>query len=142
LYLGNLNSKRDWGHARDYVEAQWLMLQQSFPQDFVIATGQQRSVREFIDLAASELGMKIRWAGEGVDEKGFDSLGHCIIAVDPRHFRPTEVDTLLGDATKAQTLLGWKPRTSFPELVSEMVQADLKEAERERALNPPARSAV
>jgi GDPmannose 4,6-dehydratase len=142
LYLGNLNSRRDWGHARDYIEAQWLMLQQAAPEDFVIATGQQRSVREFVDLAAEELGMKIRWVGEGVDEKGFDSAGQCVVAVDPRYFRPTEVETLLGDASKALGKLGWKPRTSFRELVSEMVREDLNVAEREELLKPRGRSAA
>jgi GDPmannose 4,6-dehydratase len=136
LYLGNLNAKRDWGHARDYVEAQWLMLQQDAPEDYVIATGQQRSVREFVDLAAQELGMKIRWVGDGVEERGIDSTGTCIVAVDPRYFRPTEVDSLLGDASKAREKLGWRPRTSFSELVSEMVQEDLKEVECEELLKP------
>jgi GDPmannose 4,6-dehydratase len=136
LYLGNLNAKRDWGHARDYVEAQWLMLQQDVPEDYVIATGQQRSVREFVDLAAQELGMKIRWVGDGVEERGFDSTGTCIVAVDPRYFRPTEVDSLLGDASKAREKLEWRPRTEFSELVSEMVQEDLKEVECEELLKP------
>jgi GDPmannose 4,6-dehydratase len=139
LYLGNLNSKRDWGHARDYVEAQWLMLQQAAPEDFVIATGQQRSVREFVDLAAQELGMKIRWVGEGAKEQGFDTTGKCVVAVDPAYFRPTEVDTLLGDASKAREKLGWEPRTSFSELVSEMVREDLKEAQCEGLLKPRGR---
>jgi GDPmannose 4,6-dehydratase len=136
LYLGNLDAKRDWGHARDYVEAQWLMLQQATPEDFVIATGQQHSVREFADAAAREMGMRIRWAGDGADERGFDALGRCIVAVDPRYFRPTEVDTLLGDSGKAQACLGWQPRTSFAELVREMVQEDLKEVECEELLKP------
>ena len=142
LYLGNLDAKRDWGHARDYVEAQWLMLQQAGPEDFVIATGEQRSVREFIDLAAWELDMKIRWVGEGVDEKGYDTAGRCVVAVDPRYFRPTEVESLLGDASKAQKKLGWKPRTSFAELVSEMVRDDLNETECEELLKPRGLSAV
>jgi GDPmannose 4,6-dehydratase len=142
LYLGNLSAKRDWGHARDYVEAQWLMLQQAAPEDFVIATGQQRSVREFVDLAARELGMKIRWAGEGVEERGLDPAGRCVVAVDPRYFRPTEVQTLLGDASKAREKLGWQPRTSFAELVCEMVQNDLKEAECEELLKPHGLSTV
>ena len=131
LYLGNLDAKRDWGHARDYVEMQWLMLQQEQAEDFVIATGVQYSVRQFIDYAAEELGMKITWKGEGVDEKGYDANGKCIVAVDPRYFRPTEVETLLGDATKAKEKLGWTPATSFQDLVKEMVREDLKGAERD-----------
>ena len=131
LYLGNLDAKRDWGHARDYVEMQWLMLQQAQPEDFVIATGVQYSVRQFIDYAAEELGMKITWKGQGVDEKGYDANGKCIVAVDPRYFRPTEVETLLGDATKAKEKLGWVPATSFEDLVKEMVREDLKGAERD-----------
>ncbi|RMD78947.1 MAG: GDP-mannose 4,6-dehydratase [Gammaproteobacteria bacterium] len=131
LYLGNLNALRDWGHARDYVEAQWLMLQQERPDDYVIATGEQHSVREFVETAAEALGMRIRWEGEGVEEKGYDQQGRCIVAVDPRYFRPTEVDTLLGDATKARERLGWRPRTGFRELVEEMVREDLKAAERD-----------
>jgi GDPmannose 4,6-dehydratase len=131
LYLGNLNARRDWGHARDYVEAQWLILQQSRAEDFVIATGEQHSVREFVTLAAAELGIEMRWKGEGVDEKGYDQLGNCIVAVDPRYFRPTEVDTLLGDAAKARSKLGWQPRTPFKQLVVEMVREDLKSAERD-----------
>ena len=132
LYLGNLDSKRDWGHARDYVEMQWLMLQQDEPDDFVIATGRQYSVREFVDAAAKELGMSIKWDGKGIDEKGFNvETGALIVAVDPRYFRPTEVETLLGDASKAKEKLGWVPRITFEELVSEMVQTDLKEAERD-----------
>jgi GDPmannose 4,6-dehydratase len=136
LYLGNLNSKRDWGHAQDYVEAQWLMLQQEVPEDFVIATGQQRSVRDFADLAAQALDMKIRWEGEGIEEKGFDATGRCVVSVDPRYFRPTEVDTLLGDASKAREKLGWVPRTSFSDLVCEMVEEDLREANCEELLKP------
>lgn len=131
VYLGNLNAKRDWGHARDYVEMQWLMLQQDTPEDFVIATGVQYSVRDFVDAAAKELGIPMRWEGEGVDEKGYDANGKCIVAVDPRYFRPTEVETLLGDPSKAKTRLGWVPRTSFEELVAEMVREDLKSAERD-----------
>jgi len=132
LYLGNLDSLRDWGHARDYVEAQWLILQQPEPEDFVIATGEQHSVREFVERSCAELGIKIDWEGQGVDEKGYDrKTGHCIVAVDPRYFRPAEVDTLLGDPTKAKEKLGWSPRTSFEELVREMVTEDLKEAERD-----------
>lgn len=131
LYLGNLNSKRDWGHARDYVEAQWLMLQQPQPEDLVIASGEQHSVREFVEEAARELGMRISWKGSGVEEKGSDGDGRCIVAVDPRYFRPTEVETLLGDASKARDRLGWKPKVSFSELVAEMVREDLKSAERD-----------
>ena len=131
LYLGNLDSLRDWGHARDYVEMQWLMLQQEQPEDFVIATGIQFSVREFVNAAAHELGIKITWHGEGVHETGTDQHGNVIVKVDPRYFRPTEVETLLGDPTKAREKLGWTPRTSFQELVSEMVREDLKSAERD-----------
>jgi len=131
LYLGNLNARRDWGHARDYVEVQWLMLQQEEPEDFVIATGAQHSVRDFVDAAAAELGMKLRWAGAGADEKGYDGSGKCVVEVDPRYFRPTEVETLLGDAAKAREKLGWVPKVSFEELVAEMVREDLKIAERD-----------
>jgi GDPmannose 4,6-dehydratase len=131
LYLGNLNAKRDWGHARDYVEMQWLMLQQDEPEDYVIATGVQYSVRDFVAAAAKELGMSIRWKGEGVDEKGYDESGRCIVAVDPTYFRPTEVETLLGDASKAMKKLGWRPKTTFEELVREMAREDLKEAKRD-----------
>ncbi|WP_019628334.1 GDP-mannose 4,6-dehydratase [Thioalkalivibrio sp. AKL10] len=131
LYLGNLDAKRDWGHARDYVEMQWLMLQQDTPDDYVIATGEQHSVRDFVDAAAHELGMRIEWRGEGVDEQGFDDKGRCIVSVDPRYFRPTEVETLLGDASKAKRELGWEPRIRFDELVAEMVREDLESAERD-----------
>ncbi len=132
LYIGNLDARRDWGHARDYVRMQWLMLQQDQPEDFVIATGQQHSVREFIELATNCLDMPLHWEGRGVDERGIDpATGKVIVAVDPRYFRPTEVDTLLGDASKAREKLGWQPRVSFEELVSEMVEADLKEAQRD-----------
>lgn len=131
LYLGNLDALRDWGHAKDYVEMQWLMLQQSHAEDFVIATGVQYSVRDFINSAAKELGMTIRWEGEGVLEKGYDAQGKCVVAVDPRYFRPTEVETLLGDPTKAKEKLGWTPKITFDELVSEMVREDLKSAERD-----------
>lgn len=132
LYLGNLDAKRDWGHARDFVEAQWLMLQQDKPEDLVIATGEQYSVRDFANAAASELDLKITWRGSGIDEKGYDSTGKCIIAVDPRYFRPTEVDSLLGDASKAKAKLGWSPKVKFGELVAEMVREDLKAAERDK----------
>ena len=131
LYLGNLNAKRDWGHARDYVEAQWLMLQQDKPEDYVIASGVQYSVRDFVNAAAAELGIAIRWEGSGVDEKGYDSSGKCVVTVDPRYFRPTEVETLLGDPSKAKAKLGWTPKTTFHELVAEMVREDLKGAERD-----------
>ena len=131
LYLGNLDAKRDWGHAKDYVEAQWLMLQQPSSEDFVIATGTQHSVKQFVNLAAHELGISINWEGKGVDEKAFDANGRCIVAVDPRYFRPTEVETLLGDASKAKSKLGWEPKISFDQLVREMAQADLKAAQRD-----------
>jgi GDPmannose 4,6-dehydratase len=151
LYLGNLNARRDWGHAKDYVEMQWLMLQQEQPEDFVIATGQQYSVRDFVNAAAAELGMEIRWEGEGLEEKGYwlnppatdtqnavgaasgrdRTAGTPIIAVDPRYFRPTEVETLLGDATKAREQLGWTPKITFEEMVQEMMQNDLELAQRD-----------
>ena len=131
LFLGNMDAKRDWGHAKDYVEMQWLMLQQEQPEDFVIATGVQYSVRDFVNAAAAELGMAISWKGEGVAEKGYDKDGKCIVAVDPRYFRPTEVETLLGDPTKAKTKLGWTPKIGFKELVAEMVREDLKASERD-----------
>jgi GDPmannose 4,6-dehydratase len=131
LYLGNLEARRDWGHARDYVEAQWLILQQEKPDDFVIATGEQHSVREFVEATAAELEMKISWKGTGANEKGYDADGRCIVAIDSRYFRPAEVDTLLGDATKARTKLGWRPKVTFRELVAEMARHDLQEAERE-----------
>jgi GDPmannose 4,6-dehydratase len=130
LYLGNLDARRDWGHARDYVEMQWLMLQQSEPEDFVIATGEQHSVREFVDAAASQLGMHIRWMGTGEDEVGMLE-SRPIVRVDPRYFRPTEVESLLGDASKARDKLGWTPRISFDELVTEMALEDLRAAERD-----------
>ncbi len=132
LYLGNLDAKRDWGHARDYIEMQWLMLQQAQPDDFVIATGEQYSVREFVNLAAKELGITLRWEGTNESEKGIDcKTGICLVAVDPRYYRPTEVETLLGDATKAREILGWEPRTSFLDLVKEMVKEDLDLAKRD-----------
>jgi len=132
LSLGNMDAKRDWGHAKDYVRMQWLMLQQEEADDFVIATGEQYSVREFVEIACAKLGMTITWRGEGVEEKGYNADGNCIVAVDPKYFRPTEVETLLGDATKAKTLLGWEPEISFDELVSEMVDYDLAEAKVEQ----------
>jgi GDPmannose 4,6-dehydratase len=132
LYLGNMDSLRDWGHARDYVEAQWLMLQQAQPEDFVIATGEQHSVREFVERAGACLGMKVEWRGKGVDEQGIDTkTGNAIVKVDPRYFRPTEVETLLGDPTKAKTKLGWQPKISFAKLVEEMVASDLEIARRD-----------
>jgi len=132
LFLGNMDAKRDWGHARDYVEMQWLMLQQDAPEDFVIASGVQYSVRDFVNAAAKELGMSIEWKGTGADEKGYDAAsGKCIVEVDPRYFRPTEVETLLGDPSKAKEKLGWTPKTTFAELVAEMVREDLKSAERD-----------
>ena len=131
LYLGNLDAKRDWGHARDYVEAQWLMLQQDKPEDYVIASGVQYSVRDFVNAAAAELGIAIRWEGFGVDEKGYDRDRKCVVTVDPRYFRPTEVETLLGDPSKAKAKLGWTAKTTFHELVAEMVREDLKGAERD-----------
>lgn len=121
LYMGNLNAKRDWGHAKDYVKAMWLILQQDTPEDFVIATGEQYSVKEFIERCAPYYGMKIRWEGEGLDEVGInDYTGKVIIRVDPKYFRPAEVETLLGDATKAKSVLGWTPEYSFDDLVKEM----------------------
>ncbi len=134
LYLGNLDAKRYWGHARADVEAQWLMLQQPAPEDFVIATGVQYSVRQFVDAAAAELDMKIQWQGNDAQERGIDARGKCVVAVDPRYFRPSEVETLLGDAGKARVKLGWQPRTTFRQLVKEMVAADLAAAEREQLL--------
>ncbi|MEQ8427849.1 MAG: GDP-mannose 4,6-dehydratase [Gammaproteobacteria bacterium] len=131
LYLGNLDAKRDWGHARDYVEMQWLMLQQDEPEDFVIATGVQYSVREFVEMAASNIDIEITWKGKGAEEKGYDQNGNCIISVDPRYYRPAEVETLLGDASRAQQKLGWSPRITIKELIDEMMYADLKLAENE-----------
>jgi GDPmannose 4,6-dehydratase len=132
LYLGNLDSLRDWGHARDFVRAQWMMLQQDRPDDYVIATGEQHSVREFVVAAGIELGMRIEWRGSGLDEQGVDAKsGRVVVRVDPRYFRPTEVETLLGDSSKARTRLGWKPECSFSDLVCEMVAADLEIARRD-----------
>jgi GDPmannose 4,6-dehydratase len=135
LYLGNLDALRDWGHAKDYVEMQWLMLQQPTAEDFVIATGEQHSVREFVTLAARELEIDIRWEGQGLDERGLDGDGRCVVAVDPRYFRPAEVDSLLGDASKAKAKLGWEPKISFELLVREMVQADLSAAKRDQLVS-------
>lgn len=145
LYLGNLNALRDWGHAKDFVEMQWLMLQQDKPEDYVIATGVQRSVRDFVNAAAAELGIEIRWQGEGVDEVGLVaavdgskapaiSEGDRIVSVDPRYFRPTEVHSLLGDPSKAKRELGWTPKITFEEMVAEMVQHDLEQARRVKVL--------
>jgi GDPmannose 4,6-dehydratase len=131
LYLGNLDAKRDWGHARDYVEAMWLMLQQDSPEDFVVATGVQYSVRQFVEAVAVELGIELSWRGHGVDEVGVDASGRTVVAVDPRYFRPAEVETLLGDATRARERLGWRPRTDFAAMVREMAQEDLRSAERD-----------
>ena len=131
LYLGNLNAKRDWGHAKDYVEAQWLMLQQGQAEDYVISTGVQYSVRDFVNVAARELGLNIRWEGEGIDERGYTETGDCIVSVDPRYFRPSEVETLLGDSSKARKNLNWLPKITFEDLVKEMVREDLKGAERD-----------
>jgi GDPmannose 4,6-dehydratase len=132
LYLGNLDARRDWGHARDYVEAQWLMLQQEKPEDFVIASGVQHSVRDFVNAAAKELDLPLSWSGKGAKERARDRRGRVVVAIDPRYFRPAEVDTLLGDARKARRKLGWRAKVRFPELVAEMVREDLKEAERDR----------
>jgi GDPmannose 4,6-dehydratase len=135
LYVGNLDAKRDWGHARDYVEMQWLILQQPLPDDYVIATGKQHSVREFIECAAAELGITVDWKGAGIEEKGHDKSGRCIVAVDQRYFRPTEVDSLLGDPSKAREKLGWKSKVSFQELVAEMIEQDLKLAKRDAVIH-------
>ena len=132
LYLGNLSAQRDWGHARDYVEMQWRMLQREQPEDFVIATGIQHSVREFVTLAAEIIGIKLRWQGKGVEEIGVDQKGVAVVAVDPTYFRPTEVETLLGDPSYAHQRLAWKPTTSFEDLVKEMIEADLQQAEKDR----------
>jgi GDPmannose 4,6-dehydratase len=132
LYIGNLDARRDWGHARDYVEMQWLMLQQDDPDDYVIATGEHYSVRDFIEAAAGQIGFDIRWEGEGIDEKGIHTgSGRTVVEVDPRYFRPTEVQDLLGHAGKARQQLGWKPRITFREMVAEMVEADLQEAKKD-----------
>ncbi len=132
LYLGNLDAKRDWGHAKDYVKMQWLMLQQDHPEDFVIATGKQHSVREFVNISAKTLGIDITWQGRGVDEKGIDTkTGKTIVIVDPKYFRPTEVDSLLGNPAKAMKKLGWTPKITFNELVSEMVKHDLEDAKKD-----------
>jgi GDPmannose 4,6-dehydratase len=135
LYLGNLDARRDWGHAKDYVQMQWLMLQQEKPEDYVIATGVQHSVREFVAIAAAELGMSVSWQGKGLDEVGIEGKsGKIIVKIDPRYFRPTEVETLLGDPAKAKEQLGWEPKISFAEMVQEMVIEDLKMAERDQMI--------
>ena len=136
LYLGNLDSLRDWGHARDYVQAQWLMLQQDVPEDFVIGTGVQHSVREFVARAGAHLGMHINWRGSGVDEYGVDTrTGRIVVKVDPRYFRPTEVDSLLADPTKARTRLGWRPQVDLDRLIAEMVDSDLEDARRDALIS-------
>jgi GDPmannose 4,6-dehydratase len=130
--VGNLDARRDWGHAKDFVRMMWRILQQPQPEDYVIATGRQHSVRELIEVAAGQLGMRIEWKGKGAGERGIDAAtGKTIVAIDRRYYRPAEVDTLLGDASKARRQLGWEPRIGFEELVAEMVAADLKEAERD-----------
>jgi GDPmannose 4,6-dehydratase len=135
VYLGNLDSLRDWGHARDYVRAQWLILQQPQAEDFVIATGEQHSVREFVTLAGAELGMNIQWHGSAANEQGVDAkTGRTVVKVDARYFRPTEVETLLGDSTKARVKLGWKPEISFPALVKDMVAEDSEIARRDAVI--------
>ena len=132
LFLGNMNAKRDWGHAKDYIEMQWLMLQQETPDDYVIATGEQHSVREFVEVCARELGIAIKWEGEGINEKGINLANNkTIVAVDPRYFRPTEVETLLGDPSKAKNSLGWEPKITFDRLVKEMIKIDLQEAKKD-----------
>ena len=131
LYLGNMDARRDWGHARDYIEMQWLMLQQDKPDDFVIATGVQHSVRDFVNAAAKELDIELRWVGSGAELHALDKAGRRVVAVDPRYFRPAEVESLLGDPTKAREKLGWTPKITFAELVAEMVREDLKSAERD-----------
>jgi len=131
LYLGNLDALRDWGHARDYVEMQWLMLQQAAPRDYVIATGAQYSVRDFVNAAAQALDLPVSWSGAGLEETGADASGRVIVRVDPRYFRPTEVETLLGDPTRAREELGWVPRIPFRDMVAEMVREDLRGAERD-----------
>ena len=130
LFLGNLEALRDWGHAKDYVEMQWMMLQKEVPVDYVIATGKQYTVKRFVEIAAQKLDIEISWIGEGVNEKGYDQNGKCIVQVDPSYFRPTEVSSLLGDASRARNELGWTPRITFDEMVAEMVLSDLNEAQR------------
>src|SRR5713101_8234662 len=131
LYLGNMDVKRDWGHARDYVEMMWMMLQQEVPEDFVIATGAQYTVRQFVNAAADEMGMHLTWRGRGLEEQAFDTHDRCVVAVDPHYFRPSDVENVVGDASKARTKLGWKPRITFREIVAEMALSDLRTAEHE-----------
>ena len=132
LFLGNLNAKRDWGHAKDYVEMQWLMLQQKYPEDFCIASGHQHTVREFVELAWQYLGKRILWKGEGINEKGYDKeTGNLIVEVSPRYYRPSEVDTLLGDPSKAMKKLGWRAKISLEEMINEMMENDIKLAKRD-----------
>ena len=136
LYLGNIDAKRDWGHAKDYVEMQWLMLQHEYPEDFTISTGVLYSVRDFVNLAAKEIGIKLKWQGKGIQETAIDvDSGKVINSIDARYFRPTEVDTLLGDSTKAREKLGWTPKISFEELVKEMAFNDLEEAKKDYLLH-------
>jgi GDPmannose 4,6-dehydratase len=133
IYLGNLDSKRDWGYASDYVEAMWLMLQQDQPEDFVIATGETHSVREFVEKAFRAIDIPIQWSGSGIDEIGFDRIsGQTHVEIDPRYFRPTEVDFLLGDPAKAMEKLGWEPKVSFQELIDLMMEEDIREAQRDQ----------
>jgi len=134
LYLGNMDVKRDWGHARDYVEMMWLMLQQEVPEDFVIATGEQYTVRQYVSAAAEEIGMHLTWRGRGLEEQAIDTLGRCVVAVDPHYFRPSDVENVVGDASKARTKLGWRPKIRFREIVAEMAMSDLQAAERERTV--------
>ena len=131
VFLGNLDAKRDWGHARDYIEIMWMMLKQQEPDDYVIATGHQSSVRDFVNAAARHMGLQLTWQGHGTEEKATDQRGKCVIAVDPHYFRPAEVETLLGDASKARAKLKWNPKTTFDEMVEEMVTADLRTAEKD-----------
>jgi GDPmannose 4,6-dehydratase len=143
LYLGNLDAKRDWGHARDYVEGMWRIVQQDTPDDYVLATGETHSVREFVELAFAEVGRTIAWRGKGVDEVGIDEAsGKTLVRIDPRYFRPTEVDQLLGDPSKAREKLGWQLRISFRELVKDMVESDLVEAHREQQARALSNTAV
>jgi GDPmannose 4,6-dehydratase len=135
LFLGNLDAKRDWGHARDFVEMQWLMLQQDAPDDYVIATGRQFTVRDFVNVAAEETGIELTWRGRGLDEKAFDRRGRCVVAIDPHYFRPAEVEALLGDASKARAKLGWEPKVTFRQIVAEMAAADLETAERDQLMH-------
>jgi GDPmannose 4,6-dehydratase len=134
LYLGNMDVKRDWGHARDYVEMMWMMLQQKVPEDFVIATGAQYTVRQFVNAAADEMGMHLTWRGRGLEEQAFDGRGRCVVAVDPQYFRPSDVENVVGDARKARTKLGWEPKITFREIVAEMASSDLLSAEHERTI--------